>query len=69
VKSVKVTCDQCGKRIRQDSDGGYQHASLRMLVHGYGMQDGDHRHRWHICSAVCGLKLLKNTIRDIEATE
>ncbi len=69
MKTVNVTCDRCGKRTLPDDDGGYQFASLRMVAHGYGMQDGDHMERWHICSAACGLKLLKQAIFDIESAD
>ena len=65
MKKVKVTCDACGAPVRRNFAGERQFATLRMRTDGYKLIDGDHRYRWDICSAECGLALLGDALREI----
>lgn len=68
MKKVRYLCDGCEKRIDSKiTIHPWEHrVSAVMETHGYGMQDGKHTLRGHICSPECGLKMLKKWIRDIE---
>lgn len=67
MKRVRVTCDECGKRVKRYREP--QRAVLKMIVHGYGYADGLHSNRWDICSSACGLALLKKAIAEIECAD
>lgn len=69
MKKVRYLCDACGERIGSAiTVSPWEHVvRAKMVTHGYGMQDGEHVLRGHICSAPCGLKMLKKWIREIES--
>lgn len=70
MKAVRYECDVCGKRVPgKRRVGEVEHVRVRMLVHGYGLQDGDHKYHAHICSAKCGLRALKAMVKSIEDCE
>lgn len=69
MKTVKVTCDVCHGRVKRDGNGERNRLSVQMRASGYGLCDGDHRYRYDICSAKCGLIALKAIVTGIEHGE
>lgn len=63
---VVIKCDACKAIVEPCSTGETEMASFRLKTFGYGNLDGDHRREWDICSAECGLKLVKRYIKEIE---
>lgn len=65
MKKVRFICDACGEPAPKGALGR-QRVRCLMYTDGYGMRDGEHTLRAHICSAECGLRLLKKYVREIE---
>lgn len=68
MKRVRFTCDNCGKPVAAGCLGR-QRINCLMYTTGYGMQDGEHTVRGHICSVKCGLRMLKNWLAEIEGSD
>ena len=71
MKKVRYLCDACGERIdsRITSSPSEHVVRAKMVTHGYGMGDGIHELRGHICSWQCGLKMLREWIASIDPAE
>lgn len=68
MKRFKITCDRCGVRIVK-GDAARQVLELDMITHGYDERDGHHRYRFDICTAKCGLDLLRIALEEIDTGE
>jgi hypothetical protein len=64
VKLVRWICDECGERVLEEPR--HQQARLFMYTNGYGMLDGEHKYKANICSAPCGLALLRKWMTELE---
>ncbi len=69
MKRVRVTCDVCGARVPRDSFGERDFVSVRMRTGGYGLQDGDHRYRFDVCSSACGIIAIAAALKTIKTGE
>lgn len=64
MKLVRWICDECGERVIEEPR--HQQARLFMYTNGYGMLDGEHKYKANICSAQCGITLLRKWMAKLE---
>ena len=65
MKFVRYTCDHCGEPAGKGGLGR-QRVNCIMYTAGYGMMDGEHSTKGHICSVECGLAMVEEWLRGIK---
>ena len=65
-KSIKATCDNCGKVLKPADDESFESCSFKIRTFGYSTLDGEEHLKWDICSPMCGINLVEKHLQKMK---